>query len=210
MALTSITQSEPSWQGEEELWEDACYRTGCARARQEAEERLQALEQRVDQQRPGEWRVEGWRERMLVTRFGEIRVRRRLYCHPEGIYHFALDEHLGWQEKQVATPGITESVVNLTAQMPFRQVAQTLERLTAGVISAMTIHRLAQKVGQKAQVREEARWQACCQRGEAVGPGQSVVEVLTPRRMEYGSSYSEKGRSITRSKVALPTLDGGS
>jgi hypothetical protein len=178
MAVTSITQSEPSCQGEAESWEDTCYRLGCARARQEAEERLRALEQKLDQQRPREWQVEGWRERTVVTRFGEIRVRRRLYCDPGGVYHFALDEYLGWQEKQVATPGVTESVLRLAAQTPFRQVAQRLERLTAGVISAMTIHRLVQKVGQSALVREEEEWRACFQQGESVGRGQSAAEVL--------------------------------
>jgi hypothetical protein len=90
MAGISITQRGAGCQREEQLWEDVCYRIGCARARQEAEERLQALEQRLDQQRPGEWQVEGWRERTLVTRFGEIRVRRHLYRDPQGQYHFLL------------------------------------------------------------------------------------------------------------------------
>jgi hypothetical protein len=59
MAVTSITQGGPDGQGEEGLWEDICYRIGCARARQEAEERLQALEQRLYQQRPG---TGGWKD----------------------------------------------------------------------------------------------------------------------------------------------------
>jgi hypothetical protein len=130
--------------------------------------------------------LEGFRERTpstdsgqaLVTRFGEVRVRRRLYRDPEGQHHFPLDEYLEWQKEQIATPGVTERVVQLAAQVPFRQVVSTLEKLTAGVISAMTIHRLVQKVGQKAQGQEEEEWQACFQQGKAMESGPAMVEVL--------------------------------
>lgn len=186
MAVTTIPQEEIVCQQQEQpigctqdmLWEEECYRIGCAKAREEAEQWLKSLEERLNQQRPKGWLVVGWRERTLVTRFGEVRVQRRLYRDQEGTYHFCLDEHLGWEAKQLATPGIMESMLNLAAQVPFRQVAKTIEGLTAGVISPMTVHRLVQGVGQRGVQEEEETWRACFERGEEVNLGQRVVEVL--------------------------------
>jgi hypothetical protein len=47
-----------------------------------------------------------------------------------------------------------ESVVELAARVPYRQVGQTMTKLRAGVLSAVTIHRLAQKAGDRALVME--------------------------------------------------------
>jgi hypothetical protein len=179
MATTKILQQgKPCQQEEDQLWEEVCYQKGCAKAREEAQQYLQALGERLHQQRPRGWEVRDWRERTLVTRFGEIRVRRRFYQDQEGNYHFGLDEHLGWEKGQVATPGVTESVVTLAAQVPLRQAEKTVQQLTAGVISAMTVHRLVQRVGQRGIQQEEEEWRACFERGEEGKLGQQVAEVL--------------------------------
>jgi len=49
-----------------------------------------------------------------------------------------------------------EAVVQLTAGVAFAQVAAMLARLTAGVLSASTVWRLVQRVGQRVQEGEEA------------------------------------------------------
>jgi hypothetical protein len=179
MATTSILQeATTSQQSEGQLWEEECFQIGCAKAREEAQRRLQVLEARLHQQRPQGWMVVGWRERTLITRFGEIRVRRRLYRDRAGAYHWLLDEHLGWARGQVATPSLTQSALELAAQVPFRQAATTLAHLTAGVLSTMTVHRLVQQWGQRAIVAEEAEWRACFERGAVEEQGQQVVETL--------------------------------
>ena len=57
-------------------------------------------------------------------------------------------------------------------------VGRLLSGLTAGVLSAMTIHRLLSKVSDSAMDEELSRWKACFERGEDVCDGRSQTEVL--------------------------------
>lgn len=169
MTATSVIHEELKDQGNKDRdlkWEEESYQKGCALARQEALKKLQTIEEQLYQNRPPFWQVEGWRERTLVTRFGDITVRRRLYRDERGDYHFLLDEYLGWSPAQAATPSLQESVVALAARTQFREVSKTLEKLTAGVLSTMTIHRLLQRTAQSAIEEEEKEWQACFEEGK--------------------------------------------
>lgn len=177
MAKINVTQQECDAQDQQ--WEQDSYSIGCAAARQVAMKRLWAIEQKLYEQRPATLRVEGFRERTLVCVFGELRVSRRLYLEDGGGYHFLLDEYLGWEPEQVATPSVMESVVELATQVPLRQAAQTLNKLTAGVLSAMTIQRLAHKAADRALNQEHQAWQACFGRGEQVGMGKRVEVLYT-------------------------------
>jgi hypothetical protein len=176
MADTSVSHSYESW-------EEESYRIGCEAARREAQKRLSRLEYDLFAGKPTGWRVEGWRERTLVTRFGEVKVKRRLYRDKNGKHHFLLDEHLGWVPYRAASPSMTESVVRLASFVPFRTVAETIEDLTDGVVSAKSVHNLTQQVGGKAECEEEEAWRACFERGEEVGaaipPGRQVEQLYT-------------------------------
>ena len=94
----------------------------------------------------------------MATRFGE--VRRRMYTDSEGNSRFPLDEYLGLRPKQLASPSMTESVVAMAADMPYRKVAETVSALTAGELSPKTVHRLLQSVGEEALAEEQERWEA--------------------------------------------------
>jgi Uncharacterised protein family (UPF0236) len=139
MAMLSVPETQPGEQPVErndQHWEADCYQLGCRLARQEAVHRLEALEHRLHAQCPRTWKAKGWAKRTLVTRFGEIRIRRRLYQGKAGAYHCLLDEYLGWSKAQVATPSLIAQVVALASRLPFRLVRCTLARLTAGVLSS--------------------------------------------------------------------------
>lgn len=178
MAINNVSKDQQLCQAQDEQWEQECYRIGCALAREEAQSRHEWIEERLYSQRPQGWSVEGFRERTIVTVFGDIRVRRRLYRDEDGVSHFLLDEYLGWERKQLATPSVMESVLELSTQVPLRRAGETISKLTAGVLSVMTVHRLVQKAGHIALVEEEQSWEACFERGEDVGSGNRVVDVL--------------------------------
>lgn len=120
-------------------WEKECYQIGCETARKEALKRLKAIEERLFENYPSTWHVEGSRKRTMVTRFGEITITRRLYKDEKGVSHFLLDEYLRWQPGQLATPNLQECIVDLCAQETFRPSNQTLANLTAGVLSTTTL-----------------------------------------------------------------------
>ena len=179
MAEPSVTQ----WNSEDHAvegvdWEEQSYLEGCAHAREQARRRLRTLDDELLRCKPRGLRVEGFRERTLVTRFGEVVVRRRLYSDGCGNMTFALDDHLGWKPHQQASPSLTESIVSMASVMPFRMADEMVSELTAGVLSPMTVHRLLSGVGQSAIDDKRDRWESCFERGEDVCDGQQQTEVL--------------------------------
>ena len=82
MAGSSVTQRVSEDQTARSIdWEEECYREGCgcAYARAQAKHRLSALDDELLGDKPTGWTVLGFRERTLVTRFGDVVVRRRMY-----------------------------------------------------------------------------------------------------------------------------------
>ena len=139
MAENNVSQWKGQDQSYEDMdWEEESYREGCAYVRERAAQTLKTPDDQLLKSRPRGFRVEGFRERTVVTRFGDVVVRRRMYRDQEGKAIFALDEHLGWKAYQQTSPSLTECMVSI-ASIAFRVVARLLSALTAGVLSAMTI-----------------------------------------------------------------------
>ena len=159
-------------------WEENCYQLGCRVARAVANRYLAQKEEQILKERPSGLRVKDIRERMLVTRFGDITVRRRRYQDEQGAYHFLLDEHLSWRSHQSATPSLTEALVDSATGSTFRRVSREVEKYTAGVLSASTVHGLLQRVTQDAIDREKADWHSCFESGILSLPGAGKIPVL--------------------------------
>ena len=160
-------------------WEGKIFQQVCEQGQREAVVYLDGLEDALFQQRPAGWEVVGFRERMLVTRFGEVHIRRRLYRDESGSYHFLLDEHLGLKAYQAATPEMQAMCTVLCGEMSFRKAADILEEWLAGLLSHSTCWRLLQRTGQAAVSAETAAVEAVFGRGD-VDPevGERCVERL--------------------------------
>ena len=109
-------------------WEEQSYREGCAYAREQAKRRLQTLDDELLGCKPKGLNVEGFRNRTVVTRFGEVVVRRRMYSDGDGNTIFTLDDYLGWKPRQQASPSLTESIVSMASAVPFRMGRRDGER----------------------------------------------------------------------------------
>ena len=99
--------------------------------------------------KPSGWTVLGFRERTMVTRFGDVVVSRRMYRDSDGGTVFALDECLGWRPRQLASPSMTERVVEMATEMSCRKVSDTVSVIgTAGpdLYGAKTPHRVGRRV----------------------------------------------------------------
>jgi len=171
MAGSIVPQEPPIGQN----WEEELYQKGCAQMREEARQLLQEMDEWLHQQAPSDWKVVGLRERTVICRFGPVTISRRLYQDAEGEYHFFLDEHLGWEAYQAATPSLQEAALRLTAATSFREAAKTLEEVTAGVLSPPTLRRLVQRTAEKAVAQEREEVEACFGRGEEPERGKRVV-----------------------------------
>jgi Uncharacterised protein family (UPF0236) len=160
-------------------WEEQCFRAACRYAGVLAAEHLAAVEAQVHAQRPAGFVVEGWRERTLVTRFGEVRVRRRRYRAPDGTRHVLLDAQLGWPARQAATPAFAALLVDWATDVPFRTAARRVAQATAGAVSGSTAWRLLQQLAARTGTQEQAAHAQWAATGALPPPvGERVVPVL--------------------------------
>ena len=159
-------------------WEEDCYRTACHMAREIAERYLKDKDDEILKERPASLRVKDSHERTLVTRFGDITFNRRYYQDEHGAYHYLLDEYLSWRPSQAATPSLTEALVDSATGSTFRRVSREVQKYTAGVISAPTVHRLLQKVTHDAIEIDRQKWKSCFEDGSLSPPGDRRVDVL--------------------------------
>lgn len=97
----------------------------------------------------------GFRRRTLVTRFGEVRIERRLYRDEEGNYRFLLDESLGLSKRTQATPAVGQIATALAAHVPFRVASDIISKLLPAGLSHQAIHALVAKVGEIAIAKDE-------------------------------------------------------
>ena len=160
-------------------WEEKIFRQVCEQGQREAVAYLDELEEALFEQRPAGWVVVGFRERVLVTRMGEVRLRRRLYRDERGRYHFLLDEYLGLRAYQAATPEMQAMCTKLGGEVSFRKAADIMVDWLAGLLSHSTCWRLLQRTAQAAVSAETAAVEAVFARGE-VEPeaGERCVERL--------------------------------
>lgn len=149
-----------------EGWEGYFFQQACRLAREEAQKWLEEVDKLLLAVKPLGWRVVGFRSRSLVTRFGSVTFKRRLYQDEEGAYHFLLDEVLGLPAYQGASLEVMESVVLLATSLPFAKVGEVLERLTAGVLGASTVWRLVQRVGERVVEEEKEEVERVFAQGE--------------------------------------------
>ena len=151
----------------------------CAQGLREAVAYLERLEQALFEQRSAGWAVVGFRTRTLVTRFGEVSFRRRLYRDESGKYRFLLDEYLRLKAHQAATPEMQAICTSMSSEMSFRKAADMIAQCLAGVLSPSSCWRLLQRTGKAAASAEAAAVEAVFERGEVLAQaGEREVERL--------------------------------
>lgn len=167
MANPSVPRNECTGDsGKDREWEERIYGESCEWARRRAEAYFEEKEEAMYEVRPAGWEVEGFRSRCLVTRFGEVHFKRRLYTDEQGRGRFLLDEYLGLPQKQLATGSVMEAVLTLSGEIGFNKASQQLSKLTAGVLSTATVWRLKERVAQAALATAESEGKAVYARGE--------------------------------------------
>ena len=160
-------------------WESRVFQGVCKAGQQEAAAWMGRLEEALFTRRPRGWVVVGFRERRLVTRFGEVQIRRRLYWDGCGGYHFLLDEHLGLNAHQVATPEVQAMCTMLCGALSFRKAANFLRQWLAGLLTYSTCWRLLQRTGQTAAGAMAEEVEAVFSRGEPLPQeGERPIERL--------------------------------
>jgi len=187
MAMKIIIESDDNRQVEITLdpeqyddreWEEVCYEIGCSVSRELAIRWLGDIEERLFCAWGENLESECFRKRTRVTRFGSFEIWRRLYKDNQGKSHFLLDEYLNWPAYKRATPSLREALVELTTKATFREASKTLSKLTAGVLSTSTVHRVLQEVAEAATDGERQEWEACFEKGRHPPPGEGKTPIV--------------------------------
>lgn len=165
----------------------------------------------------------GFRARTLVTRFGEVTVKRRLYRDEAGNYRFLLDEALGLSKRVAASSSVNQAAATLAAHVPFRVASDLLSRLLPSGISHQSIHTLVGRMGNAAIEAQQREEEALFENGVLPEGERKAAETLyleadgttialqrekaKRKEMKVGVAYTGKERGITKDKVIHMDID---
>lgn len=111
-------------------------------------------DQRIFEQENRSGKSEGFREMGILTLFGEICYRRRVY-HYQRQWCYPLDEKLGIQEKQTISPTLVKAAAYLATQNSYRESAKILAQF--GIhMSHQRVHQAVQEMGEAIEKRQTA------------------------------------------------------
>ena len=83
----------------------------------------------------------------MLTRFGWIRLNRWQMRDDRGRFFYPLDQVLGLQPRQHASPWITDQAVALATRLPYRQATYLLRSFVEEPIDHRSLYRWVQKAG---------------------------------------------------------------
>ena len=119
-------------------------------------------------------KVIGLRSRTVVTSFGELSFKRRLYRDTDtGEYRFLLDEALGLEANRRVSHRMRELILELGTEVPFRRAARILNLLVPG-LGVMTVWSELQRAGERAAAEAKSLREAVFERGAELGGSRKV------------------------------------
>ncbi|BCV24419.1 hypothetical protein kuro4_11920 [Gelria sp. Kuro-4] len=126
---------------------------------------LEAMDQELMAQREDSLRLVGTRSRTILTLFGALKIKRRLYRDTEtGKTVFLLDEVLGLPAYARISGNLAQMCQLIGLDVPFRQAAKIIGLLVPRV-SAMTVWKCFQQAGAAAAKEAQARREAVFEDG---------------------------------------------
>ena len=127
-------------------WEVTIFSWACSLAQEIARSFFEDMDEQLMRERDQSLRVECLKEHRIITVFGDITIRRRLYRDSNGGYRFLLDEKMGLDKGCHASPMVKELATFISSHLPFQRSEEILRTILPSGISHTTIHRLVAKV----------------------------------------------------------------
>lgn len=122
--------------------------------------------------------VVGFRERRVVTLFGDVRIRRRLYRDNKGKGRYLLDEAMGLEKRSPLSAGMRELSALLGSYMPFGKCEKLLGMVLPTGVSHTTVHRQIGRMTEPVLAKEEEEVVEVFERGKVPETGTREVTVL--------------------------------
>jgi hypothetical protein len=157
-------------------WEQSVFQLAAQAAREVVKRWYERLDVELAKVRDRAWRMVGLRRHTLVTPWGAVIVRRRLYRRGRECL-FLLDRLLGWHGRRSVSPAVAQLAVTAASWLPYRKASALLTAMGLP-LSAMTIHRQVQEVGGAIATRQADDAQALFTWGELPPSEERTVERL--------------------------------
>lgn len=127
------------------------YRQICQDVCEELAQGLMELDNILMKKRPHDLRLIGFRERTLVTLFGNLAIKRRLYRKEDGNYIFLLDDLLGIENGERVSDNVKVMIQDLSEKISYREVSKVLAQFIPSHVAHQTVHRVVREKAKEAE-----------------------------------------------------------
>jgi len=127
-------------------WEEEVFKWTCTLAQEVAKALLEGIDEDLMRQKDGSLKVEALKPHRIVTVFGDVWIKRRMYRDSNGKYSFLLDEKMGLNKGSQVSPKVKELATFLASHYPFQRTEEILRSILPTGISHTSIHRLVARV----------------------------------------------------------------
>lgn len=136
-------------------WEEEIFNWACSLAQEVAKALLEEIDEELMKRKDQSLKVESLKQHRIVTIFGDIKVKRRLYQNSNGEYCFLLDEKMGLDKGCHASLKVKELATFISSHFPFHRSEEILRAILPSGISHTSIHRLVGRVTEPHLEQEE-------------------------------------------------------
>lgn len=127
-------------------WEEEIFKWACSLAQGLAKAVLEEIDDELMKKRDKSLKVEALKWHRIITVFGDVRIKRRLYRDSNGKTCFLLDEKMGLDKGCQVSPKVKELASFLSSHFPFQRCEEILRSILPTGISHTSIHRLVGRV----------------------------------------------------------------
>jgi len=144
--MESIDELAVKLKGDVGRWEEVIFNWACSLAQEMAKALLEDIDEELMRERDQGLSVEKPSEHCIITLFGDVRIKRRLYRNSNGNYRFLLDEKMGLDKGCHMSPKVKGLATFISSHFPFQRSEEILKAILPSGISHTSIHRLVGKV----------------------------------------------------------------
>jgi Uncharacterised protein family (UPF0236) len=154
------------------------YEFACNQAQEVAKVVLEKMDEVLMERRGEGLEVVGFRERWVITMFGQLRIKRRLYRGGGGEGRYLLDEAMGLTKRSPLSSGVRDLCALLASYMPFGKCEALLRLVLPAGVSHTTIHRQVGKLADPALALEDKEIVEVYEQGKVPQAGERKVPIL--------------------------------
>jgi hypothetical protein len=159
-------------------WEKQVYAFISQQARWLVQALFKAMDDELMRSRGEGLKVVGFRTRWILTRFGQLQIKRRLYRDREGRGRYLLDEVMGLTKRSPISCGVKDLCVLLASYMPFGKCETVLDMILPVGVSRTTIHRQTGSIADLALDEEEKEIAEVYDQGKVTETGERRIPML--------------------------------